>query len=269
MVGPVAEAGIYYAMLRLIANDPKTQWRSDGSVYELPFSGARVRVRSHDEAGKFDLNTVPDTVLINLMENIGLSYEDAAALVDVIIDWRDSDDFRRVNGAEEAEYRDAGLDYGPRNKDFQSMQELRLVLGVSRDLYRKLEPMVTVYNGSKGIDPTKSPREVLYALPGITDNIIETYLEDRAASADNSLPPPVFPVSVENMEFTNANGTTFSIESEARFPDGRQATISAVIKKSNGDRMPFEFLEWNTRFPGENSLFDESVIVVGQTDSDN
>ncbi|MGH8550600.1 MAG: general secretion pathway protein GspK, partial [Methylococcales bacterium] len=243
VAGPLAEAGIYYAMNRLLLTEVQNQWRSDGSVYEFLFGGARVRVSIHDEAGKFDLNNAPGALLISLLENAGLSNDEAAALVDAIIDWRDSDDFRGVNGAEQGEYQEAGLDYGPRNRPFQTIQELRRVLGISGDLYRRLEPMVTVYNDSNGIDPSKSPKEVLRALPGVMEEIIENYLEERTANATNNLPPPPFPVPVQNLVFSQASGTTFSVHSEALFPDGRRAVISAVIKKASTTRTPFVFLE--------------------------
>jgi general secretion pathway protein K len=267
VAGPLAEAGIYYAMNRLLKTDIQKQWRSDGSVYEFLFGGARIRISIHDEAGKFDLNNAPDASLISLIESAGFSNEEAAGLVDAIIDWRDSDDLRQPNGAEQGEYQEAGQDYGPRNQPFQSIRELRRVLGISGDLYRKLEPMVTVYNELKGIDPSKSPEVVLRALPSVTEEIIDAYLEERAAAAANALPPPPFPVPVQNSGFTLANGTTYSVDSEALFPDGRRALISAVIKKSNTARAPFVFLEWETRFPGKNSLFRESVVVVGQAGS--
>ncbi|MCI0654894.1 MAG: general secretion pathway protein GspK [Methylococcaceae bacterium] len=268
MGAPLAEAGIYYAANRLLQTDPQKQWRSDGSVYEFLFGGARIRVSIHDEAGKIDLNNAPDTLLISLMQRIGLEHEEAAGFVDAIIDWRDADDFRRVNGAEKGEYQDAGFDYGPRNQPFQTIQELRLVLGISGGLYRKLEPIVTVYNDSRGIDPSKSPEKVLRALPGVTDEIIETYLEERAANALNKLPPPPFPVPVQNLEFTQGSGTTFSVSAEARFPDGRQAVVAAVIRKAISTQTPFEFLEWESRFAGDDSLFGESVVVVGQAGKD-
>lgn len=268
IAAPLAEAGIYYAMNRLIQTDARKLWRSDGSVYEFLFAGARIRVSIHDEAGKFDLNLIPDTLLISLLERIGPDPDEAARLADAIIDWRDADDFRRVNGAEKEEYQEAGLDYGPRNRPFQTIQELRLVLGIGLDLYRKLEPVVTVYNDSRGIDPGKSPAAVLRALPGVTEEIIETYLEDRAQSAAKNLPPPPFPVPVQNLTFSQARGTTFSVTSEALLPEGERAVVSAVIRKANNPGTPFAFLEWKTRFPGPDSLFGESVVVAGQAGTD-
>ncbi|MGR9106182.1 MAG: general secretion pathway protein GspK [Gammaproteobacteria bacterium] len=262
--GPLAEAGIYYAMLRLSETDAQRKWRSDGSVYQFLFAGARIRVSIHDEAGKFDLNTVPNTLLISLLEKVGLDPEVPAKLVDAIIDWRDADDFRSVNGAEKDDYEAAGLNYGPRNQPFQTVQELRLVLGITGEIYNKLEPMVTVYNTSGGIDPSASPPEVLRAMPGVNQEIIDTYLEQRVANATNNLPPPPFPVQIPNLQFSQANGSAYSVYSEALIPDGRRAVISAVMKKGNDPRNPFVFLDWKPRFPGKDSLFADTVVLIGQ-----
>lgn len=268
IASPIAEAGIVYAMLRLMQTDPEKQWRSDGSVYEFLFSGARVRVSIYDESGKFDLNNTPDTLLVSLMENNGLSYEEAIEIVDAILDWKDEDDFKRINGAEQSEYEDAGLNYSPRNHPFQTVQELQLVLGVSGELYRSLKDVVTVYNEAKGIDPTRSSRKVLQSLPDVTEEIIDIYLQERAFNAENDLPAPVFPVPVTGLKTSQGKGTTFSVYSEALFPDGEQAGIYAVIKKASTQGTPFEYLDWKRKFPGKDSLFDESVVVFGEDDLD-
>ncbi|MGH8559031.1 MAG: general secretion pathway protein GspK [Methylococcales bacterium] len=265
--GSVAEAGIYYAMLRLIANNEQKKWRSDGSVYEILFAGARVRIRIYDEGGKYDLNTSQPLLLIGLMQKMGLSDVEPEALVDAMEDWKDSDSDKRPKGAEADEYEDAGRTYGPSNKPFQTIEELRLVLGIAGDLYRRLEPLTTVYNSTPGIDPSKSSKEVLMTLPGVTEEIIDTYLEQRAASSQNN--PPPFPFPPEgNLQVTQAIGVAFSVHSEALFPDGRHAGVSAVITNANNPPPPFVFVEWKKQFPGEGSLFGESVVVVEPNGAD-
>ena len=68
------------------------------------------------------------------------------------IDWRDADDLKRPNGAEEPEYRAAGLDYKPANAPFQAIEELQLVLGMRPDIYRRLAPSITVFSRSPGVN---------------------------------------------------------------------------------------------------------------------
>ena len=259
----IAEAGVNFAMFMLEQPNLEKRWRGDGTVYEVEFDGARVRVQLYEEVGKFDINHASDADLIKLIESLDFSYEDAAKLVDVILDWRDGDIFKRPNGAEENEYRDAGLDYGPRNKPFQTVEEMQLLLGFSQEMYEKLEPLVTVYSGQSSIDPTKASEQTLKALPDVNEQIIETYLADRTESALNGLPPPPFPVAVEGQIVGGDSGNVYSVTAEVELNNGGRAAVAAVIQRGGRNGNPFGYLEWKRSFPGAESLF-ESTDVVGQ-----
>jgi hypothetical protein len=60
----------------------------------------------------------------------GFSADTALSIAARVIGWRDADDVAGPEGAEEADYHAAGLHYGPRNAPFQSVEELRQVLGM-------------------------------------------------------------------------------------------------------------------------------------------
>lgn len=259
----IAEAGVNYAMFMLEQPNLEKRWRGDGTVYEVEFDGARVRVQLYEEVGKFDINHASGTDLLKLIEGLDISYEDAAKLVDVILDWRDGDIFKRPNGAEENEYRDAGLEYGPRNKPFQTIEEMQLLLGLSQKMYEKLEPLVTVYSGQSSIDPTKASEQTLKALPGVNEQVLETYLADRTEMALNGLPPPPFPVAVEGQIVGGDSGNVYSVKAEVEMNNGGRAAVAAVIQRGGRNGNPFGYLEWKRSFPGEESLF-ESTDVVGQ-----
>ena len=47
---------------------------------------------------------------------------------------------KRPNGAEEPDYRAAGLSYKPANGPFQAIEELQLVLGMRPEIYRRIAP---------------------------------------------------------------------------------------------------------------------------------
>ena len=51
------------------------------------------------------------------------------------------------------EYRDAGRDYGPSGAPFQSLDELRDVLGMTPELFAKLEPHLSIYTQD---DPSRA-----------------------------------------------------------------------------------------------------------------
>jgi general secretion pathway protein K len=85
------------------------------------------------------------------------------------LDWRDGSPLKRADGAKADEYRAAGYDYLPRNGPFQSVDELTLVMGMTRDLYKRVEPALTVYSGRQFVDPQFATPEVLSALPSLAD----------------------------------------------------------------------------------------------------
>lgn len=88
-----------------------------------------------DEDGKLSLNGATPLTLRALLRNRGVT--DPLLLdtiVDSILDWRDADDLRHVNGAEEEYYATLPLAYRPRNGPFEIVEELLLVKGMTREI---------------------------------------------------------------------------------------------------------------------------------------
>lgn len=195
----LADAGIQRAVLALL--EPQTEGlvdrraeemselgsRLDGTARVWRFGGGEVLISIFDEAGKIDLNIAVDELLAGLFISLGVNSGEAAALVDAIADFRDPNDFKRLNGAEETDYRAAGRDYGPKNAPFQAIDELQLVLGMTRDLYRRAAPALTVHSGRPEIDPSTAPRVVLMALPGIDAAEVDALLDARADGDEDAL----------------------------------------------------------------------------------
>ena len=87
-------------------------------------------------------------MFIRLLQALGeasLPLEDAMALTDAVTDFIDRDAERRLNGAEEGEYRYADFPYLPANRALASVSELRAVRGMTEPVYRALAPLVTVW----------------------------------------------------------------------------------------------------------------------------
>lgn len=90
--------------------------------------------------------------------------DEASALADALEDWRDADDLSRLNGAEDRGYVATGPSYGAKDGPFDNVEELRLVLGVDRDLYHTLLPVLTVNACSARLNPRFAPPLVLAVL---------------------------------------------------------------------------------------------------------
>jgi general secretion pathway protein K len=141
MARAAADAGVQRALMDLPA------FAVDGQAqYHWRFGDNSVLISIRDEATKLDLNTASVSEIVDLLLSVGVEPEKATALADAIADFADPDDFARPYGAEKAEYRDAGLHWGPKNAPIEVVEELQQVLGMTPEIYRKIAPLVTTYS---------------------------------------------------------------------------------------------------------------------------
>lgn len=241
-----ADAGVQRGLLELYrTDDAPDKWRRDGTRQQWSFDGIPVRVELRDESAKIDLNTASDALLRGLLLTSGLADDEATQLLDAILDWRDPDSLKRPNGAEEADYREAGLAYKPANAAFQALEELQLVLGMRPELYRRLAPFITVYSRQPGVNPQLASREVLLSIPGLTTEIVDQYIAHREAARAQGLPLPTLPQAG-----SAASGTTMvaSVLSEARLEDGTVFVREAVALLRPVPRRPVSFVAWREGF---------------------
>ena len=87
------------------------------------------------EAGKVNINLVSESTLRKIIGQLGLEGEARDIVVDSILDWRDPDDFSRLNGAENDYYQSLKEPYYCKNGNLDSIEELLLVRGVTPDLF--------------------------------------------------------------------------------------------------------------------------------------
>ena len=237
-----ADAGVQRALLDAFRGDAAPDaWKRDGQPHDWAFDGIPVRVEMRDESAKIDINTASDPLLRGMLLSVGLDEDEAARILDAILDWRDPDTMRRPNGAEEPEYRAAGLTYGPANAPFEAIEELQLVLGMKPEIYRRLAPMITVYSRQTGVNPTIAPREVLLAIPGVTPQLVDDYLRRRAEAAAAGQPLPPFPQAAA---YTAGASMVTDVRAEARLDDGTYFAREAVALLRSVPRRPVSFLVW-------------------------
>ncbi|MEI6706835.1 MAG: type II secretion system protein GspK [Methylococcales bacterium] len=267
-----AESGLAIAEWMLQNPDVNKRWRADGSIYQINTTNAKLRIRLLSETGKININNVEQPLLQNLMNYApnGGKAQLPSTTVDraaAILDWRDSDDLTRIDGAEKQQYQDAGLNYQPRNRSFESLEELQMVLGMDAATLQWLEPLITVYSEQAQIDLQLASKEVLQVMPSVNAGLIDSYVAARVESARNNLPSPPWPLDVG--QSTGAGATTdvtlLTIISEVQRDDQSTSLINALVKKSNGSQTtPFQVLRWQRTVANNGSLFTNkmSELVV-------
>ncbi len=238
-----AEAAIHRAVYDLYKPPTVTdRWIADGVPHVWPYGEAQVTVSMLDESGKIDINVVSDQLLRGLLTSQGVVEEEVGALIDAMGDWRDPDSLKRLRGAEEAEYTAAGRKYKPANAPFQTIEELKLVLGMTPALYQRLEPLITTFSRQPGVNPQIASREVLRAIPGATEELIDAYILQRETARANKLPIPNFPPALPFQAF--GGGYIVSVRAVASMADGTSfERVASVIRTANPKR-PLAFLRW-------------------------
>jgi general secretion pathway protein K len=237
----LADAGIQRAVFEIYRNDNSPDaWKRDGTRHTMEMDGVPIAVEMRDESAKIDINTAQDQLIRGLLLVSGLSDDEANRVLDAILDWRDPDDLKRANGAEEPDYKAAGLSYKPANGPFQAIEELQLVLGMRPEIYRRIAPYITVYSRSPSVNPQLAVRDVLLAIPGATPEIVDDYVARRDAARAAGQPLPAFPQPAVVTGFT----MVASIRSEARLDDGTVFAREAVAILRPAPRKPVTFLAW-------------------------
>jgi len=242
-----AEAAINLAVLALRDPEDETRMRADGRVYETELDGVLVEVSAIDERGKLDINAADELTLANIFIGNGMEMEAAEMLAAAVLDWRDMDELERVNGAEEDAYFAAGLQIGPANRPFMMTEELLQVIGMPYELYRKLEPGITVFSRAGEPDPAFAPVEALMAMPDITYDEAVNFVAERNSQQPGDSLGTELPNGIVVME--QGRGVTYSIQARATMPNGVWEQLQATIRLGgNSSGSPYRVLRWREGF---------------------
>jgi general secretion pathway protein K len=242
-----ARAGVEYALTRVALSDPRLKWRPDGTAYRWRYGDADVEVKMTDESGKVDLNQADAQLLTALIQGSGrgedgarMDATQAARLAGAIIDWRDSDPLTQpAGGGEDPDYASAGLPYGAKDGDFESVAELEQVIGFTPPLYARLQPFLTIYSGRPRPDPAYAAGPVLDAM-GLNGADL---VAQRGRTDANGLPQAA-PGDIVGV--AGGGSGTYSIDSRARLADGRESLLRVVVRVGGGalPGMAYTPLRW-------------------------
>lgn len=213
------------------------------SLDDRPYRGTGEDVvRLQDNRGLLNLNFFDDGMLLRLLGQLGVAAQRRSALIDALRDYTDDDDLRRLNGAEAAQYRAAGLP-APPNDFLATPMQLRSVLGwrdeVSlwkRDVLLRLVTTARV----AGFNPNTAPAELLSVLPGIDPQAAAAVVEARKVAPLRSLqqlPGPAAGLRLDNDYFLFAPANSVRLTHQhPKFPWMEQFSITMT---PNDPRAPW------------------------------
>jgi general secretion pathway protein K len=233
-----ADAMINLTILRLLDLGTQGHPPTDGTATNVSFAGQTGQVAVQDESGRIDLNQAPGPLLTAFLQSQGIDFDQAQRLSDKIQDWREPGAGRRLNGAKSEDYRRAGYPYGPRGGRMESVDELRLIMGMTPALFDALAPALTVVSQNAWPDPAVAPPIVLRALPGMDEDRIANMESARQArrvtAADGT---------VTDTEPTPTLGRAFAIGAHIA---GRTASVQrhALIRLTGIPAAPVVIYAW-------------------------
>lgn len=236
----LAESGIQRAIISLMLNNGDSQWPVNGVPQRITIDGREVSIAVRDATGLVDLNAADAGLLAALLATTGGDPLQKEKLVDAILDWRDTDNFTHLHGAEGADYRAAGLDWTPRNSAFSSIDELRYVIGMTPERFMAILPYITVYSGKAGLNLNYAPPNLISMLSGQPVETADS--EDPTPSSDRLL-----------LSRATARNGTYHIYASATGNSHVSASVEAVVNISMAAEQPYSILSWREparfRFP--------------------
>ncbi|MBL4772587.1 MAG: general secretion pathway protein GspK [Alcanivoracaceae bacterium] len=239
----LAEAGLHRAIYELRNPDPNTRWIADGRKYKMDFAEAEIEIAITDETGKIDINLASAELLAGLFASLGMSDDDAMMFAERVIDWRDNDNIKGMNGAEDDDYESEGYKYGAKDALFDTVPELQQVMGINYEMYKRLEAAVTVYSGSNNLNIAYAPIQALMALDDVSRDDARQFIEDRELIETPGEELPILPNGQTGV--SRGGGVAFSIKAKATLSNGHWAGLDATIRLGgtvNG--RPFRIVRW-------------------------
>ena len=218
------------------------QARPPQGAFTVRLARATIDASFVSESARVDLNAAPQNLLEGLFAAVGVDPAQAASFADRVIGWRKKADPVGQNSEVEA-YKEAGLDYAPRQAPFQNVLELPLVLGLPPHIVERILPLVTVYSGHPEIDIRVAPPEVLAALPNVTPDQLQKVLGARMQNPEDGDALLKLLGSSQALANDKSNPTA-RVRMQIRLDNGRTARAEVVILVMQNEDEPFRVLSW-------------------------
>lgn len=236
-------AGLDLTVLRMASTAGE---RPPVGKFTFRLGGAEVDVDFRTETARIDLNLAPRELLAGMFAAIGATPELANEYANRIIGWRSK--AAANSGADEsANYRTAGLAYGPRLGPFPHPEELSLVLGLPPVMVERALPLVTTYSGQAAINPIAATPEVLAALPGMTPDRLSAVMAQREIAPKNT--DTLLEMLGPARDLAGVTATkTDRVNVRVTLPTGRRLGAEVVIFVSDAGDEPYGIISWHDDF---------------------
>ena len=235
-------AGIELSAYQLLAMPE--QARPPQGAFTVRLARATIDVSFVSEGARVDLNAAPKNMLKGLFAAVGVEVRlrrQASPTASSVGARRLT---QRVKTSEVEAYKEAGLDYAPRQAPFQNVLELPLVLGLPPYIVERVLPLVTVYSGHPEIDIRVAPPEVLAALPNVTTDQVQKVLAARMRSQGDGGEALLKLLGSAARSPAIGHSPAARVRVQIRLDNGRTARAEVVILVLQNEDEPFRVLSW-------------------------
>jgi general secretion pathway protein K len=231
----LADSALRLVLFEFAAQKSNADWTAPR---QLELFNRTIEVTVERDAGRIDINTVDPKLLFAFFVAGGWNEEHAAAMVARIEDWKDADDIPRNGGAEMGDYTAAVRSYGPRNGPFESVDELRQVLG-AEDFRPELLDSMTVFSHLPIPQQSAAKAPVMNALSWADKQHLggHSWLESDGASAPAAGPPSLV-------------GEVLRVQACMSGDASRRCRL-AVVRPTGHFEHPYQVFLWQTQFRAE------------------
>jgi general secretion pathway protein K len=229
----LVQSALEFGMGRVLSTSKGLPIEGDDRI-RLQIGEAHITWRG--ESGRLDINLADETVIASLLTSLGLSSGDAKRLASLIGIRRSGDMTKPLP----AEYQSlSNKKRGP----FAHIRELLDVPGMTAQIYQRLEPFVTVYGRSMGIDPRLADSKLIEALPDMSRPIVAELNALRGAK-DEDLKSKLTSLGPIARFFDVTRPSTTRFEIEIKNTQGGLHIYDIVTIHFGDDMKPYQILSW-------------------------
>lgn len=215
----------------------------------LPVDNGSLSGRVSDQSGRFNLNNLAAAgqdgirsreIFGRLIRSLDdLQGTDPEAVTSAILDWIDADSETRFpGGAEDGIYLSRTPAYRAANRPIESVTELRLIEGVTPELYAQLAPLVTALPEFALINVNTADEKLLLALgepasPGDVASFLELR-EDEPIEDTRQLTEDALLGGAVDYTGLDVKSSFFLLEGQANIGRGRVRLYSLLYRDTSG-----------------------------------
>lgn len=256
----LADAALAYTALDFLTQpaaveeESEVTWLPNGQERQWRFDGFEIGIAVFNETSRINLNRAQPQALNDLLLVLGVPEDEAGPLAAAIVDWRDEDDLALLDGAEDEDYEREGRAFGAKDAEYASVEELRQVLGMREEIYRRLVPEVTVDGeAANPVERFASPA-VLAAIRGIS---LEEAAEEVVTRDLATVPEATAARSLDR------GGPLYRVQVTARGRDRTGRRMEALLQLNRGQQPPYLVLWRRYGLSLQDPVYGETEPVEG------